>query len=655
MRLAIQRLSLGFGLILLAAAILLLSDLDRRRPGASDIPEIAIMQQQSQAQLDDGVTGILEGLARAGFEDGRTISIRRYNAEGDAATANTIAREITSGSFDLVVTVTTLSLQAVANANREGRTRHVFALVSDPFGAGVGISRENPLEHPPYMTGYGSMNPVAKTFDTAKRSFPALSRVGVAWNPGESNSEANVRLARTVCRDLGIELVEANAENTSAVAEAVRSLVGRGVEALWVGADVTAMTAVDVILEAARNARIPVFTSMSGIAPRGGLFDIGPDFREVGHFAGDLAARILRGADPATIPVENLMPEKIAVNEAALTGLRQPWKIPDDILAAARSPAPEGRASVYAAKTPAAPARQWKIDLLEYISSVDVDEAIRGIRQGLVDSGFAEGRDHAIRIRSANGDMPTLSALVDAALVDGADMLVTFSSPTLQAAVQRARKVPIVFTYVANPMAAGAGVSATEHLPNVTGVSTLGPYEEILSLVREVLPTARRLGTLFVPAEVNSVYNKDRLVELGKPMGFEIVTVPVNASSEVSDATLSLLSQKLDAICQVGANMTNTAFASIALPARQARMPVFAALTSNLEEGAVAVIARDYYDGGHQAGRMAARILRGASPASIPFESLASAHLMVNLDAARAAGVRIPKSVVERATRVIGQ
>jgi putative ABC transport system substrate-binding protein len=66
------------------------------------------------------------------------------------------------------------------------------------------------------------------------------------------------------------------------------------------------------------------------------------------------------------------------------------------------------------------------------------------------------------------------------------------------------------------------------------------------------------------------------------------------------------------------------------------------------------VAARDYFDGGHQAGLMAARVMRGERPADIPFQALESAHVMVNLDAARQLGIRIPDSVLSRATRVIG-
>ena len=126
-----------------------------------------------------------------------------------------------------------MSLQTVANANDARKTRHVFGFVSDPFSAGVGINRENPLDHPPHLTGLGSMPQVEETFRTARRLFPQLQTVGAPWNPAESNSVANMLLARKICGELGIELLEANVENASAVQQAADSLIARGVQALW--------------------------------------------------------------------------------------------------------------------------------------------------------------------------------------------------------------------------------------------------------------------------------------------------------------------------------------------------------------------------------------------------------------------------------------
>jgi ABC-type uncharacterized transport system substrate-binding protein len=79
-----------------------------------------------------------------------------------------------AGGHDLLVTITTASLQAVANANRAGKTPHVFGLVSDPYAAGVGISRENHLDHPPHLTGFATMQPADASLRMARELNPGL-------------------------------------------------------------------------------------------------------------------------------------------------------------------------------------------------------------------------------------------------------------------------------------------------------------------------------------------------------------------------------------------------------------------------------------------------------------------------------------------------
>ena len=103
--------------------------------------------------LDDGADGAIAGLAEHGFREGDNLEIIRYNAHGDFGTSNTIAREILNRPFDLVLTMSTPSLQAVAGANKDRQMPHVFGLVADPFSAGVGLDRAHPDRHPPYMVG----------------------------------------------------------------------------------------------------------------------------------------------------------------------------------------------------------------------------------------------------------------------------------------------------------------------------------------------------------------------------------------------------------------------------------------------------------------------------------------------------------------------
>lgn len=297
--------------------------------------------------------------------------------------------------------------------------------------------------------------------------------------------------------------------------------------------------------------------------------------------------------------------------------------------------------------------RKWNINLLDYIQVEDSEESLRGIVDGLRQSELVEGRDYKVTIRDAQGDMPTLNSLVDAALTDRADLIITLSTPTLQAAIAKAPNLPIVFTFVADPISAGAAHSNTDHLPNVTGVSTGSADEALLAILRECLPHVRRVGTVFVPSEVNTVYHRNHLVMTAQKLGIEVVSVAANTSSDLPDAALALCNMKIDAVVQIAGNLTGIGFTSIARAARDARLPAFGFMTSQAEQGAAVVVARDYYNGGIEAAQLAVRVMRGESPASIPIEPLRRERIIVNLPAAQAVGLTVPDSVLKNAHRVI--
>jgi ABC-type uncharacterized transport system substrate-binding protein len=660
---AVRRLALGVILIVLASAVLLLSDRSQRAAsGAARLLRVAIVQHASTPVLDDGVKGMIDGLAELGFRDGDTIQLSTYNAHGDLTTGNAIARQVTTGEFDLVLTSSTPSMQAVANANRAGKTRHVFGLVADPFSAGVGLDRRDPMKHPPNMVGQGSFLPVAEGFELAKRSFPGLRQVGVAWNPAESNSAAFTGRAREACKTLGLTLLETNVDNSSAIVEAINSLVSRGAQALWVGGDNTILSAIATVTATAHAARIPVFTITPGAADRGTLFDIGLDFHALGRLHGLLAGEVLGGRDPATIPIRDVLadvPRRVVINTLLLKGLRDPWHIPADAIASANTVLDETGTHEKASPAPASNERRlskiWRVDLVQYVSVLDVEEAEEGVRAGLHESGLVDGRDYVTTTRNAQGDMAAVNSLVDAALAERSDLLITFSTPTLQVALQRARGIPIVFNYLASPVAAGAGRTDTDHLPNVTGVYLNGAYDEMLGMIRRCLPRARRLGTLFVPSEVNSVFHQSKLDAAARAAGFELVSVPANTSPEVADAALALVSRGIDAICQIPGNLTASAFPNLAQVARRARVPIFAFQSSQAHAGAALVLARDYRDGGRLAALLAARIMRGERPAAMPFQQVTKTRMLVNPHAAREAGLTIPPAILGRADEVVAK
>jgi len=335
---AIKRLSLGLLLIAVGSAVLLLSDVRPTGADGQSLPRIAILQQSSTPVLDDGIRGMLDALAAQGYRDGETCVVTRYNAQNDLPTANAIAREITDGRFDLVLTSSTPSLQVVANANKAGRAKHVFGIVADPYVADVGLDRADPRKHPPYMVGQSIMLPVGDAFRIAKRMWPGLTKIGVAWNPAEPNSRMFVGKAKEAAPELGLELIEAQVENTSGVTEAIHSVLGRGAQVLWVGGDNTISSAIDSVVATARQARVPVFSILPGNPDRGTIFDLGLDFYEAGRQTGLLAADVLAGADMTAIPIRDVadvVRRRFLLNVKALKGLKDPWRAPDDVLRAA--------------------------------------------------------------------------------------------------------------------------------------------------------------------------------------------------------------------------------------------------------------------------------------------------------------------------------
>jgi putative tryptophan/tyrosine transport system substrate-binding protein len=279
------------------------------------------------------------------------------------------------------------------------------------------------------------------------------------------------------------------------------------------------------------------------------------------------------------------------------------------------------------------------------------------IKLGLREADMEEGRDYELRISSAQGDLATLPSLLDAALDGGAKVIVTLQDATLQAAVQRIKTVPVVFNLLSDPFAAGAGTSDTNHLPNVTGVYSPGfgdpEQTERVALIKRIVPKARTIGVLFSPEEKLSVDFKDRLTKAAEKAGMKVTAVPVSTVAEVGEAARTLCSKKVDAIELFG-NAAHGGFASLIKVARECKVPVFSPSPFEVLQGAVASFYPDFQEGGVEAGKMIARVLKGESPAKIPFHRLVTTRTVVNPEDASKLGLPIPPDVVKQADSVVG-
>ncbi len=661
MRVSYYRVGLAVLLILLVATILLWSDRHSRKnqvesPQSSRQFSLALLLHSSSPVVDEAKQGVLDGLAAAGFRDGETLAITSYNPEGDLATANLMAQKIVGSGYDLSISLSTLMLQVLANANQQGHIKHVFGSVTSPVSAGVGIKSLDSLDKPAYLTGIATPQPVADIFKMAKQINPSLKVVGVVWNPAEVNSEICTRMAREISSQLGITLLEAPIEQSKDVREAAVSLVARGAQAFWAGGDLTVNNAIESLITVAQSAHIPVFSNITSHAKRGGLFDLGANYHDVGFEAGRIAGEILSGADSAQIPVRNFVPRRIVVNLQTMTRLPAVWQIDDQI----KSQAAEvidihGVSQVVASSmttTAQAPSHHiWKLKRVMYIETPPAEDALRGFNDGFRDAGLVKDRDYQLVENSAQGDMALLPTLIDAANSDGTELLITLSTPTLQTAINKIKKIPLIFTLVSNPFIAGAGTDDNQHKPNVTGVYTLGPYAEMAALVARHFPHWHKVGTLFAPAEDNSVFSKQVFTAQMQAQGISVVALPVNSASEINDAALALASQQIDAIIQIPDNQSASGFMAIAQAAFRSRVPLLCFAEAGIKQGAALAYTLDYYQAGYDAALKTVAVMRGQSPADIPFNRPSKMHLIVNQENARLQGFSISDALLKQADR----
>lgn len=323
-------------LVLIAiSSLLILSDLPIWNGKDKEVKKtrIAVFRYTSNQILEDTEKGLMNKIGQSEKFRKGLIEIRKYDAQGDMPTANLIATNIVIDKFDMVVTISTPALQIMANANKEGKVTHVFSAVTDPVGAGVGITGPGVDQHPAHLVGVGTFQPVESVFRIARQMNPGIKKIGVAWCTDQTCSEACVKKARVICKELGIELVEMGLETITQVYETALAVSSKGVDALWIGGDNVVETAIVLYVGAASKKGIPVFTNNPKHALSGAMVNLGANYIQVGEAAGDMVLAIINGLPPSQIEVKNIVPELLYINDSIRKLMKGNWMLPKELLA----------------------------------------------------------------------------------------------------------------------------------------------------------------------------------------------------------------------------------------------------------------------------------------------------------------------------------
>jgi putative ABC transport system substrate-binding protein len=291
--------------------------------------KIGIAQLGTHVALDAAREGFIDQMAEEGYVDGENVEYIVRNAEFDSSTYATIADYFVSEPVDLIYSIATPITQACADAVEGTDIPVVFSAVTDPVAAGFAESWEVPGGQ---VTGASDWADVEAQVQLGMDIFPA-ERLGVIYNAGEVNSVVQVDILKDVASSLGItEIVEATAATTADVYGAAQSLVGR-VDAIWEPSDNTVAGAIESVVQVCEENDIPLFCSDVGMASEGAISGAGLDYYVNGQTAGELAARVLAGEDPGTIPIATTPMTIIYLCQAAAE--RMGITIPAQVLATA--------------------------------------------------------------------------------------------------------------------------------------------------------------------------------------------------------------------------------------------------------------------------------------------------------------------------------
>ena len=218
------------------------------------------------------------------------------NANGDMATASTIAQKFKTDRADLAIGIATPTAMALANAISEVPV--IFCAVTDPVDAGLVPSLEQSAGN---ITGISDMTPV-KDQISLLAELTDISAIGHVYSSGEANAVRLAELAEEACGELGIEFVGTTVTTSAEVKQAAQSIAGR-VDAFYVSTDNTVVSALASMGDVAASRGIPILSADPTSADENGVFLAwGFDYYKMGLATGRLVVEVLDGADPASIP-----------------------------------------------------------------------------------------------------------------------------------------------------------------------------------------------------------------------------------------------------------------------------------------------------------------------------------------------------------------
>jgi putative tryptophan/tyrosine transport system substrate-binding protein len=278
-------------------------------------------------------------------------------------------------------------------------------------------------------------------------------------------------------------------------------------------------------------------------------------------------------------------------------------------------------------------------------------------RAALRELGYIEGKNIAIEYRYAEGKgdrLPDLSAELVRLKVDV--IVAAGGTPTILAAKNATRTIPIVFPTVGDPVALGFVASLARPGGNITGLTIRVPEfsGKRLEILKEVVPQARRVAVLGQEANAAHPVEFKEMQQAASDMGLELHHIKVRSPDDFESAFSTMTSTvRATALFMQAATLFLDNRRRIAALTTRSRLPAFSDTRELAEAGVLMSYGSDRFDLYRRAAVYVDKILKGTKPADLPVEQPTKFELVINLKTAKQIGLTIPPNVLARADRVI--
>ena len=285
----------------------------------------------------------------------------------------------------------------------------------------------------------------------------------------------------------------------------------------------------------------------------------------------------------------------------------------------------------------------------------DGGRAIFGVfRDELKKLGHIEGRDVAVETYWAEGKVERLAPLAAEIAASNPAVIVTSSSAAVAACKNATASIPIVFATAAIPVELGLVSSLRHPGGNITGVTLhLDVETKRVEVIRDALPTARRLGFLVHEPDPIHKFMLDSVARAARRFKFDLIVARVTKVEDFEDAFKLLVARKVDALSVPTLTFLVNNRKQVIERARSARLPLFGSHHQFVEDGGVLFYGTRQEENFRRAAAMVDKILRGAKPADMPVEQPERFELIVNARTAKAIGVKLSPTTMMRANKVI--